>query len=72
MRDRIRSVIAIISLLLCMAVPAGEPRVLQVMLQGSSAQELAALVEKAGGELTHELPIINAVGAKLTHGKWKP
>lgn len=53
------------SLLLCLVARAEEPRPLQVMLQGASAPELAALVHKAGGEVTHALPIINAVGAKL-------
>jgi hypothetical protein len=36
------------------------------MLQGQSTEDLAALVTSVGGELTHSLPIINAVGAELT------
>ncbi len=35
------------------------------MLQGSSSAEITALVENAGGTVTHDLHIINAVGAKL-------
>jgi serine protease AprX len=38
---------------------------LQVMLQGSSATEITRLVEEAGGAITHDLHVINAVGAKL-------
>lgn len=35
------------------------------MLQGDSSQELARLVAAAGGRLTHDLPLISAVGAQL-------
>ena len=35
------------------------------MLQGSSTDEIAHLVESLGGEITHRLNIIDAVGAKL-------
>jgi serine protease AprX len=38
---------------------------LKVMLQGSSATSLAELVTRNGGVVTHYLPIINAVGARL-------
>jgi len=38
---------------------------LHVLLQGSSTAEITTLVEKAGGIVTHDLHIINAVGAKL-------
>lgn len=44
---------------------AGTPP-LEVMLQGSSAAALADLVERVGGTVTHELHIIDAVGATLT------
>lgn len=44
---------------------AEEP--LQVMLQGQTASEMRTLVTTQGGELTHYLPIIDAVGARLTH-----
>lgn len=37
-----------------------------MFLQGSSAGELAELVEQAGGTVTHHLHIIDAVGAKVT------
>ena len=36
-----------------------------IMLQGSSADTLTELVTAAGGTVTHDLPIINAVGARL-------
>ncbi|MEP4146652.1 MAG: S8 family peptidase [Halioglobus sp.] len=36
------------------------------MLQGSSAEEMAALVADQGGAITHNLPIISAVGATLS------
>ena len=43
---------------------ATEP--LQVFLQGGSAAKLRALVEHNGGKVTHDLHLINAVGATLT------
>ncbi len=52
-------------LFFCVAVRAAEPETLQVLLQGSSAAEMTTLVENAGGIVTHDLHIINAVGAKL-------
>jgi serine protease AprX len=52
-------------LLLCLPALAGEPDILQVMLQGSSATDVTKLVEEAGGAVTHDLHVINAVGAKL-------
>ena len=36
------------------------------MLQGESAAQLSKLVESVGGTVTHELHVINAVGAKLS------
>ena len=45
---------------------AAEPDILQVLLQGSSSTEITELVEIAGGTVTHDLHIINAVGAKLS------
>lgn len=49
----------------------GEPaeQQLSVMLQGSSAARLHELVEENGGEVTHDLEIINAVGAQLTRSQ---
>jgi len=64
-RDSPIFAIALVSLMCCLRVIADEPHVQQVMLQGSSARELAELVEKSGGMVTHYLPVINAVGAKL-------
>jgi len=45
---------------------ADEAEVLQVFLQGPSSGQMSDLVEQAGGAVTHDLHIINAVGAKLT------
>jgi serine protease AprX len=64
-----RALIAVVSayFLICPlanATEAAEP--LQVMLQGGPAPELRTLVENHGGTITHDLPIINAVGALLT------
>ena len=42
---------------------------LQVMLQGGTAPELRALVEAQGGAVTHDLHIIDAVGATLTQAQ---
>jgi len=42
---------------------AQQPETLRVMLQGRSSAELATLVRDEGGTVTHELHIINAVGA---------
>lgn len=54
-------------LLLCSPLEAAEqPEPLKVFLQGESAGELRALVEANGGTVTHELHIIDAVGAWLT------
>ena len=57
---------ALLSLLLfCTAASAADSDILHVMLQGSSSARLSALVEEEGGTVTHDLPVINAVGAKL-------
>ncbi|TGD74124.1 alkaline serine protease [Mangrovimicrobium sediminis] len=60
----------LLALLLCLATTqaAGEPERhrLHVMLQGDSATAMARLVESTGGTLTHQLPVIRAVGARLT------
>ncbi|AQA18250.1 hypothetical protein BST95_08410 [Halioglobus japonicus] len=42
-----------------------EEQPLHVMLQGESADAMAALVATHKGEITHQLPIIDAVGAQL-------
>ncbi len=47
-------------------VATAAPPALQVMLQGATSLELRRLTEKVGGTVTHDLPIINAVGATLT------
>jgi serine protease AprX len=50
---------------------AAEPESLRVMLQGKSATALKQLVEDAGGTVTHELTIIDAVGALVTPDQLK-
>ncbi|MBT7719810.1 MAG: hypothetical protein HN744_10470, partial [Halieaceae bacterium] len=45
---------------------AQQPDSLDVMLQGASAEEMASLVIREGGTVTHQLPIINAIGATLS------
>jgi serine protease AprX len=66
MWDCTRNGILTVGLLLCLPALTVESQTLQVMLQGSSAAEITRLVQKAGGAITHDLPIINAVGAKLS------
>ena len=46
--------------------PAASAEPLKVFLQGSSAAELSSLVTAQGGKITHDLHIIDAVGALLT------
>jgi serine protease AprX len=61
-------------LLLSPAASAAKPDILQVLLQGSPKEEFTALislVENAGGSVTHELHIINAVGARLSKTQLK-
>lgn len=45
---------------------AAEPEPLLVLLQGSSSAEMASLVNRVDGTVTHDLHLINAVGAKLS------
>lgn len=62
-----RTAILLTGLLVVIRAWAVEPEsVLQVMLQGSSTAELTALVENVGGTITHDLHVINAVGAQLS------
>ncbi len=60
------AVLALLSPLATAEESAGEAEILSVFLQGSSAVELRTLVEAQGGEVTHDLPIIDAVGARLS------
>jgi subtilisin family serine protease len=54
-------------LLLCSPLAAAaQAEPLKVFLQGKSAQELKTLVEANGGTVSHELHIIDAVGAWLS------
>jgi subtilisin family serine protease len=54
----------------CAAQSPAEPaEPLKVFLQGSSSAELESLVVAQGGTITHDLHIIDAVGALLTPGQ---
>jgi subtilisin family serine protease len=48
---------------------AEPPNALKVFLQGSSSAELSTLVTAQGGTVTHDLHIIDAIGAELTPGQ---
>ena len=62
--------IVMASLMCCLRVTADEV-LQQVLLQGSSSKELTELVERSGGVVTHDLAVINAVGAKLSPAQLK-
>ncbi len=47
-------------------VPPGDPATRSVIVQGTDLDSLSHLVQGTGGEITHELGIINAVAANLT------
>jgi serine protease AprX len=66
MKSRLHALILWASLLCCLPALAVEQDLLQVFLQGSSSDEMRDLVGQTGGSITHELHIINAVGAKLS------
>ena len=55
-----------ICLFVCLSSLAAGPDTLQVLLQGSSSAEISGLVTRVGGTVTHDLHVINAVGAKLS------
>ena len=59
----------LLSCLASLSTAAPETETLQVMLQGSSSRELAELVQTHGGTVSHDLPIIDAVGAWLTRAQ---
>src|SRR6266545_1337165 len=46
-----------------------DPRSMSVIVQAREMAAAVALVRQAGGEVTHELAIINSVGARLTPGQ---
>ncbi len=47
-------------------VAAYEPAAISYIVQGADTATMANAVNDVGGELTHELGIIDAIGAKLT------
>ncbi len=49
--------------------PADDEELLKVFLQGTSSSVLGSLVTARGGTLTHDLHIIDAVGAELTRSQ---
>jgi subtilisin family serine protease len=53
-------------MLLNVRVLASPPDDLLVLLQGASSDNLAQLVRQVGGTVTHDLHLINAVGARLS------
>ncbi len=58
-----------LAVLLAIGIPAAarpEPATETFIVQASSAAVARTAVEKVGGRVTHELGIINAVGAELT------
>ena len=55
--------------LLCAATQSRAGETLHVLLQGSSSAAMATLVNNAGGTVTHDLHIINAVGATLSQNQ---
>ncbi|MCB1701355.1 MAG: S8 family peptidase [Halioglobus sp.] len=64
-----RSPLAALSICIALGAVAQTPGAnepIKVFLQGTSAAELSALVESQGGTVTHNLHIIDAVGAMLT------
>jgi hypothetical protein len=62
-RKKITLSLALVAVLL---VVGTKPSTSSYIVQGESAQSVAALVQSAGGEVTHELGIIRSVGATLT------
>lgn len=58
--------ILLAALTFCVTPGASGEAPLRVMLQGESSSQLARLVELKGGEVTHNLHIIDAVGALAT------
>jgi serine protease AprX len=61
--------LATVSPLTTAQAPPAATELLKVFLQGGSATELRSLVEAQGGTVTHDLHIIDAVGAELTRGQ---
>ena len=57
-----------ICLISSLRVVAAEQDALQVLVQGASSGQIAKLVIAAGGDVTHDLHIIDAVGARLSPG----
>ena len=66
MSGRTRGLLAIVASALCILAATARANPKPVMLQGTSAAALHEQVEAVGGEVTHFLPIIDAVGAQLT------
>jgi len=56
----------VISILLCTPAQSIAAPPLHVLLQGDSSARIAEMVETIGGRVTHNLHIIDAVGARMT------
>ena len=53
------------------STPRSSATTTSVIVQGNDTRELVALVENVGGEVTHELGIIDAVAANLTREQYE-
>lgn len=51
------------------AFAADAPATLTTIVQGEDLAEVRAAVQSVGGEVTHELRVIKAVGARLTESQ---
>jgi hypothetical protein len=67
--NRLATFVSCVTYLLISGHGTSAEETLHVMLQGGSAGELRSLVEKNGGRISHDLPIIDSVGAFLTPGQ---
>lgn len=67
--DRRPCVAPLLLLTLALPCPVIADEQLLVMLQGSRLPEIRAAVTQAGGVVTHDLPIIDAIGARMTRAQ---
>ncbi|WDD98617.1 hypothetical protein [Thalassomonas actiniarum] len=68
-KQTVKIVFALAIALACLSVLAQfnqAPSSLSYIVKGTNTDTITELTLAAGGEITHTLPIINAIGAKLT------